>query len=752
MKKRKKTDMPPLVPEEEEDDTQVRGGSGAKWITLLCVILAIALIVASLPSGISAVTKVNSKVLSAVPEENTISTVLSGGGTLSPQEGTAQSLPQALELETYYVKNGQTVSEGDPIAQVDLVAVKAAISELQEVIDTLDAAIASESSKTNDSVIRSGTAGRVKKIYAREGTAAADTVYESGALLLLSLDGLMAVDLEAQAEVGQRVTVTLSDGTALEGTVESVSDGTATVTLSDETAPLDDSVTVTTEDGETLGTGNLYIHSRLRVTGAYGTVSQISVKENRQVSAGSALLTLKDTGHTAEYARLLNRRTELEDQMESLVRLSKDGILHADCGGIVSGVDTEISYTDPAVLTQTRSQASPGYTALGEIRTENTDTPQAQPSGEDQSQNPDENQNPGTGSGQNPGEGENPQPGSGQNPGEGENPQPGTGGSGTDETETATYILGLVTDVSRLSEGVLTYAVQKTIRAEELATQSFADMLDPTVPVQTQELTYTTQTVLLSTGGAWIESGFEQISEGDAILIGVGIIVYQKTGTSVPGGMPSIDPSQFPGISTGIAGSGSALSGMASMAGGMSGYGTAARTAAYDSYDTTKKDAAVITADEEMTVQIQVDELDIRTLETGMEATVTLDALPGSSFTGAITAINPYGENSGGNTKYTVTVTLPRDEKMLSGMNASVKITTGVSGTVPTVPAAAVVFDAGKSWLYTGYNEKTDTLTGPVEIQTGLSDGNLVELLSGLSEGSSFYYRYADSIEYSFVR
>ena len=738
MKKLKKTDMPPLVPEEEEDDTQVRSGSGAKWITLLCVILAIALIVSSLPSGISAVTKVNSKVLSAVPEENTISTVLSGGGTLSPQAGTAQSLPQALELETYYVKNGQTVSEGDPIAQVDLVAVKAAISELQEVMDTLDAAIASESSKTNDSVIRSGTAGRVKKIYAREGTAAADTVYESGALLLLSLDGLMAVDLEARAEVGQRVTVTLSDGTALEGTVESVSDGTATVTLSDETAPLDDSVTVTAEDGETMGTGSLYIHSRLRVAGAYGTVSQISVKENQQVSAGSALLTLKDTGHTAEYARLLNRRTELEDQMESLVRLSKDGILHADCGGIVSGVDTEISYTDPAVLTQTRSQASPGYTALGGIRMENTDTPQAQPSGEDQSQNPDGNQNPGTGSG--------------QNPGEGEDPQPGTGGSGTDETETATYILGQVTDASRLSEGVLTYAVQKTIRAEELATQSFADMLDPTVPVQTQELTYTKQTVLLSTGGAWIESGFEQISEGDAILIGAGIIVYQKTGTSVPGGMPSIDPSQFPSISTGIAGSGSAMSGMASMAGGMSGYGTAAKTAAYDSYDTTRKDAAVITADEEMTVQIQVDELDIRTLETGMEATVTLDALPGSSFTGAITAINPYGENSGGNTKYTVTVTLPRDEKMRSGMNASVKITTGVSGTVPTVPAAAVVFDAGKSWLYTGYNEKTDTLTDPVEIQTGLSDGSLVELLSGLSEGSSFYYRYADSIEYSFVR
>ena len=734
MKKLKKTDMPPLIPEEEEGDTQVRGGSGAKWVTLLCVILAIALIVASLPSGISAVTKVNSKVLSAVPEENTISTVLSGGGTLSPQEGAAQSLPQALELEAYYVKNGQTVSKGDPIAQVDAVAVKAAISELQEVMDTLDAAIASESSKINDSVIRSGTAGRVKKIYAREDTAAADTVYENGALLLLSLDGLMAVDLETRAEVGQSVTVTLSDGTALAGTVESVSDGTATVTLSDETAPLDDSVTVTAEDGETMGTGSLYIHSRLRVAGAYGTVSQISVKENQQVSAGSALLTLKDTGHTAEYARLLNRRTELEDQMESLVRLSKDGILYADCGGIVSGVDTEISYTDPAVLTQTRSQASPGYTALGGIRMENTDTPQAQPSGEDQSQNPDGNQNPGTGSGQNPGEGEDPQPGTGEE-------QP---------SETATYILGLVTAGS---DGALEYIPQRSIQPSQIQAMSFGDMIDPSLAAQAQTLENQGQTVLFSTGSAWTDSSFDQIAAGDAILIGTGIIIHQKTasvpGADMPGGFPSgIDMSQFAGLT----GTGSAMSGMASMAGGMSGYGTAAKTAAYDSYDTTKKDAAVITADEEMTVQIQVDELDIRTLETGMEATVTLDALPGSSFTGAVTSINPYGENSGGNTKYTVTVTLPRDEKMLSGMNASVKITTSVSGTVPTVPAAAVVFDAGKSWLYTGYNEKTDTLTDPVEIQTGLSDGSLVELLSGLSEGSSFYYRYADSIEYSFVR
>lgn len=710
MKKTNKNEntMPPLVPEEEDAPRQT--GSGAKWVTFVCILLAAALIVASLPSGISAATKVNDKIFSAVPGENVISTVLSGGGTLEAQEGTAQSIPQALELRTYYVKNGETVSAGDPIAQVDAVAVKAAISELQGVLDTLDEAIAAESGKTNDTTIRAGAAGRVKKIYAREGASAADAMYENGALLLLSLDGLMAVDLEAQAEVGARVTVTLSDGTALEGTVESVSDGIATVTVSDETAALDDIATVQDEAGTLLGTGNLYIHARLRVTGAYGTVSTVSVRENQKVSADSTLMTLKDTGHTAEYTRLLNRRGELEAQMESLVKLSGDGILYADCGGIVSGVDSTVGYTDPATLTRARSQASPGYTAVGGTRMEGTDT------------------------GTEPDTGEEPDPS--EPPGPSENPE--------EPEETVSYVVGLVTAVS---EGSLEYIPQLTVEAKKSQMLSFTGLVDPSIPGEPQTLRDQGQTVLLSADGVWTDSAFAEIAPGDAILIGADTVVYAHMTAGSPGGgeFPGMDMSQITGMDA------SALTGaMSGMTGGLSGYGTV--TAVYDSYDTTLRDAAVITADEEMTVQIQVDELDILTLQTGMAADVTLDALTGTGFTGTVTSIDPYGANSGGNTKYTVTVTLPREENMLPGMNASVKITTAVSEPVRTVPAEAILFDSGKSWLYTGYNEKTDTLTDPVEIQTGRSDGAQVELLSGLEEGQSFYYRYADSIEYSFVR
>ena len=46
------------------------------------------------------------------------------------------------------------------------------------------------------------------------------------------------------------------------------------------------------------------------------------------------------------------------------------------------------------------------------------------------------------------------------------------------------------------------------------------------------------------------------------------------------------------------------------------------------------------------------------------------------------------------------------------------------------------------------YSEETDELLSPVEVKTGVSDGTDVEIVSGLSLGDVYCYRYADSISY----
>ena len=170
------------------------------------------------------------------------------------------------------------------------------------------------------------------------------------------------------------------------------------------------------------------------------------------------------------------------------------------------------------------------------------------------------------------------------------------------------------------------------------------------------------------------------------------------------------------------------------------------------SYTVSENTVYSITPCEKMSIEVSVDELDISGLSVGQNVTVTLDALPGQSLEGTISKINTEGTYDSGNTKYAVTVTVDRNDEMLTGMNAGIRIDKGEPVDCLTVPASALVDKGGKTYVYTSYNEKDDTLGGLKEIETGLSDGTEVEITSGLAEGDKIYYRYADSIEYTFSR
>ena len=78
-------------------------------------------------------------------------------------------------------------------------------------------------------------AGRVKIIYARKGDDVAKCMYEHGALAVLSLDGTMSLQIESQAlSAGDKVTVRRENGKELDGKVESVTDGMATILVTDD--------------------------------------------------------------------------------------------------------------------------------------------------------------------------------------------------------------------------------------------------------------------------------------------------------------------------------------------------------------------------------------------------------------------------------------------------------------------------------------------------------------------------------------
>ena len=168
---------------------------------------------------------------------------------------------------------------------------------------------------------------------------------------------------------------------------------------------------------------------------------------------------------------------------------------------------------------------------------------------------------------------------------------------------------------------------------------------------------------------------------------------------------------------------------------------------AFEMYDRTETELMRVSSMDTVSVQMLVDEMDILSVHTGQEAEITVDALPGRAFTGTVTAIDPNGKNNGGNSKYTVTITMPRAENMLDGMNAMAVLTVGTTENVLWLPAEALAEQGFKTVVYTGFDAKTGELTGPVEVVTGVSDGDKVEIVSGLEEGQAVWYIAYESAE-----
>ena len=207
----------------------------------------------------------------------------------------------------------------------------------------------------------------------------------------------------------------------------------------------------------------------------------------------------------------------------------------------------------------------------------------------------------------------------------------------------------------------------------------------------------------------------------------------------------------FPGgdMSGGMGGmpSGGVSGGMPS--GGMSGsMPTGGMVQEEDSYYSMEKlTIASVTSQEHMTVEITVDELDISEVYIGQSATVSMDALAGESFAAAVTKIANSGENEGGNSKFTVELTLEKSGDMLPGMTASAVIVLDIVEDALCIPAAALSEENGKLIVYTSYDSENGILGTPVEITIGAADADTVQILSDLEEGSTFYYAYYDTLE-----
>lgn len=686
----------------------------------------------------------NASVQEASAASGDIANTITGTGSLEADDSDTVKIPSGITIKEVKVESGDAVSKGDVLAVVEETSVLGAMEEVQEQIEETEEDMNECKSDTETQEVTAKVSGRIKKNYVQESSDVAQSMVDNGALMLLSLDGKMAADFTGVSGVaaGDTVTVTLSDGTVKEGSVESVSGADCTVTFSDDGVAVDDTVTAAKADGTKIGTGKAYIHEQLEITGTGGTVSSVSAAENQEVSAGDTLLTVNTGEKSVKYRQLAAKREALTQSLQKLVTISQTGTITADIDGTVGSVNvsagsavqsssavssgttssgssaakaSNMSYTSSAsgasfLLLSSASETAAGKeTALDNDAEQQTDICLQFAIGE------------GTESTAGLLALATPQtdgvPQTEANSSDGAytgsivwNPQADTFEGGTEYQAQITLTAGEgycfgADSVSKLQVGILSGLTV----SEDAKTLEFC----VTFPVTAETTPQETQKEQNESGQ---DENKNQVSGSDGETVEASAKAAAVTGTS-----------------TGTAAAADTET-------------TAQQTSSSDSTEDTSSYSTDVTAftlasNDCMILSVSVDELDINSVSKDQEAEVTLDALEDSSFTGTVTKVGSSSQSSGnGVAKYTVEITIPKDAQMKEGMNASAVITVEEKKDVVTIPVNALQEKGDKTFVYTKKDDEGN-LSGEQEVSTGLSDGDKVEITDGLSEGDTVYYQ-----------
>ena len=311
-----------------------------KWPWILGGIAAVALVAAAALRGRTSAAGTGG-IRTATAQRGSMSITVVGTGNLEYDDAEDIKVPTGIIVDEVLVESGDAVKAGDVLATFDPLSIRQEIESVKSSIESLDRRIQYAKDAPETKTVKANVEGRVKAVYAEKGDDALNVYSEHGALVVLSIDGKMAVDFPSNAglSAGDEVKVVLSDGAVKTGAVEKVENGTVTVTLTDNGPRLGEPVTVQSSDGTSLGTGTLYIHRPIRVAATEGKVKTVHVSENDKVSAGKTLVTLEGFSEPLEKEQLLADREDLMEKLDSLVKLSRTGSLVAESDGVIQTVN-----------------------------------------------------------------------------------------------------------------------------------------------------------------------------------------------------------------------------------------------------------------------------------------------------------------------------------------------------------------------------------------------------------------------------
>ena len=137
-----------------------------------------------------------------------------------------------------------------------------------------------------------------------------------------------------------------------------------------------------------------------------------------------------------------------------------------------------------------------------------------------------------------------------------------------------------------------------------------------------------------------------------------------------------------------------------------------------------------------MRVQFRVDEYDIGKVVVGQACTVTVTAIE-KEYESSIAAIDYISASSGNVAYYTATAYVDVEDNTLPGMQVTVSIPQEEAKDVVILKVDALSFDVTNQ-AYVWMKDESGTLQ-QVNVTTGVSNGNYIEITEGLKDGDEVY-------------
>ncbi len=170
---------------------------------------------------------------------------------------------------------------------------------------------------------------------------------------------------------------------------------------------------------------------------------------------------------------------------------------------------------------------------------------------------------------------------------------------------------------------------------------------------------------------------------------------------------------------------------------------------------TSSTSVATIITDQKI-AEISMNEVDVAKIKLGQKATLTFDAVPDLTITGAVSEIDTIGTISQGVVTYDVKISFDaNDERVKPGMSVSSAIITAVKTDVLSVPNSAIKTSGGQSYVEVLDNPDAEVAgtvgvtssTAPrqVPVELGISNDTTTEIISGIKEGDEVISRTVTS-------